>query len=98
MALELGMLLAIAILGGNSFAVFEVETPWWRKAAKWAMVCGITLSLSLAVGHWALLFPIGAGIAGAMFHIWWCRKNGIDPWNATPRRRYYELRGWAWRE
>ena len=28
----------------------------------------------------------------------WCRKHEIDPWNATPRERYYELRGWpAWK-
>jgi len=41
---------------------------------------------------------LGAGVAGAAFHMVWCRRNGIHPWNATPRRRYYELRGWVWRE
>ena len=98
LAPELAVLLAIAILGGAGFAVFEVETPWWRKALKWTLVTTVTLVLAAAVGHWALLFPIIAGIAGVTFHIWWCRKHGIDPVHATPRRRYYELRGWAWRE
>ncbi len=98
MAIELGVLLAITILGGTGFAVFEVETPWWRKALKWTLVTALTLGLAAAVGHWALLFPIAAGLAGVTFHVWWCRKHGIDPVHATPRRRYYELRGWAWRE
>jgi hypothetical protein len=75
-----------------------VETPWWRKALKWALITALTLALAAAVGHWALLFPIVAGFAGIGFHFWWCRKNGIDPVHATPRRRYYELRGWTWRE
>ena len=92
------MLLAIAILGGAGFAVFEVETPWWRKALKWALMTAITLAIWAAVGHWAVIFPIAAGLLGVTFHIWWCRKNGIDPVHATPRKRYYELRGWAWRE
>jgi hypothetical protein len=95
---ELAFLLGIAILGGTGFAVFEVETPWWRKALKWALITAVTLAIAAAAGHWALLFPIVAGFAGIGFHFWWYRKNGIDPVHATPRRRYYELRGWTWRE
>lgn len=98
MELELIVLLVIAILGTSGFAVFEVETPWWRKALKWAIVAGATLALFRVVGHWAVLFPIGAAVLGTSFHFWWCRKNGIDPLRATPRKRYYELRGWAWPE
>jgi hypothetical protein len=96
--LELAVLLAIAVLGQASFAVFEVETPTWRKIVKWALVIGLTLTLRLFVGHWALLLPIAGGIAGVVGHTVWCRRNGIDPINATPRRKYYELRGWAWRD
>ncbi len=33
--LELYVLLAALILGSSVFAVFEVETPKWRKALKW---------------------------------------------------------------
>lgn len=98
MAIELGVVLAITILGGTGFAVFEVETPWWRKVLKWMLVTGVTLALAAAVGHWAVLFPVLAGFAGIGFHVWWCRKNGIDPVHATPRKRYYELRGWTWPE
>lgn len=59
---------------------------------------GVTLLLARIVGHWAAVVPLGLGAIGAGFHFWWCRKNGIDPITAMPRRRYYELRGWRWPE
>ncbi len=95
--LELAVLLVIAILGPAVFAIFEVETPWWRKALRWALVSGLTLGLYSAIGHRALVLPIALAVAGTTVHFWWCRKQGIDPLRATPRRRYYELRGWEWR-
>lgn len=96
--LELSVLLVIAVVGSGAFAVFEVETPAWRKILKWGIVIGATLWLYTGVGHWSLVLPIAAGVAGATFHFIWCRKNGIDPVTAEPRRRYYELRGWAWKD
>jgi hypothetical protein len=33
----------------------------------------------------------GVGLA---FHLWWCRRHGIDSLRAEPKERYYELRGW----
>jgi hypothetical protein len=97
-AAELAVLLATAIVGPAYFAPFEVETPGARKVVKWSAVSAITLSLVPLVGHWATAFPVAAGIAGLIFHFRWCRRNGIDPIDATPRRRYYELRGWTWVE
>ena len=96
--LDLAVLLVISILGPAFFARFEVETPGWRKVLKWALVVGITLALTPVVGHWALLVPTVGGIAGLIGHYAWCRRHGIDPIRATPRRKYYELRGWAWVE
>src|SRR5689334_5726485 len=96
--IELLVLLAIAIVGPGVFAVFEIETPWWRKVLKWTLMSALTLALYRAIGHWALALPVGLGLLGATFHVWWCRKHGIDPIHATPRRRYYALRGWQWRE
>lgn len=96
--LELLVLLAVAILGPAIFAVFEIETPWWRKVLKWSLICSITLGLYRIAGHWALALPLAAASLGAGFHVWWCRRNGIDPIRALPRRRYYELRGWTWPE
>jgi hypothetical protein len=96
--IELGVLLAIAVLGQSTFAVFEVETPAWRKVLKWGIVIGATLALTPAVGHWALMLPVSGGILGVVGHTIWCRRNGIDPVHGTPRRRYYELRGWEWHD
>lgn len=96
LTLELAVLLAIAVIGPAIFAPFEVETPAWKRLLKWGVVCLGTLGLARAVGHWALAVPIGAAFLGVSFHTVWCKRNGIDPWRATPRRRYYELRGWAW--
>jgi len=97
-ALDLAVLLAIAVLGQSTFAVFEVETPAWRKVLKWTLVVALTLGLTQLVGHWALLLPLLGGCAGVAGHWTWCRRHGIDPLRATPRRRYYELRGWAWQD
>lgn len=94
--LELGVLLAVAIIGQSTFARFEIETPAIRKIGKWFMMAGLTLGLSKLVGHWALLVPLAMGAAGTTFHFIWCKRNGIDPIRATPARRYYELRGWTW--
>ena len=69
-----------------------------RKVAKWTVMSVVTLAFTRVVGHWALAFPIAMGIAGSTFHVWWCRRHGIDPIRATPRRKYYELRGWPWPE
>lgn len=96
--LELAVLLGLAIVGLGVFGVFEVETPAWRRILKWSLVTGLTLGLYALAGHWAVALPIFTGIAGTVFHVVWCRRNGIHPLNATPRRRYYELRGWTWRE
>ena len=96
--LELIVLLLIHVLGASIFAPFEVETPPWRKIVKWAIVVGLTLGLYPAIGHWALAFPGALGVAGIVFHFVWCRRHGIDPLRATPRRRYYELRHWRWVE
>ena len=96
--LELGFLLGVIALGTSLFAVFEVETAKWRKLLKWAIVIFGTLGLYSLVGHWALVFPGFAMVLGTTVHFIWCSKHGIHPIHATPRKKYYELRGWAWVE
>lgn len=92
--LELAVLLGLAVLGTEIFAKFEIETPAWRKILKWSVVIALTLSLYFLIGHWAAVVPVVLGLLGFSFHIVWCRRNGIHPFKATPRRHYYELRGW----
>ncbi len=94
--LELYVLLAIVILGSSMFSVFEVETPRLRKLFKWLVLVSVTIGLYYVVGHVALVVPFGALVLGATVHFTWCRRHGIDPIHATPRRRYYQLRGWQW--
>ena len=96
--LELYVLLLLLTLGSSIFAVFEVETPRWRKVLKLLIVIGGTVGAYYLVGHLAVLLPIVAGGAGSVFHFMWCRKHGIHPLDATPRRKYYELRHWDWPE
>ena len=96
--LELGILLGLLLIGCEIFAPFEIETAAWRKILKWTILIGITLGLTRLIGHWALMAPLALGGLGLTFHFWWCRKNGIHPLRATPRRRYYQLRGWEWHE
>lgn len=96
--LELSILLALSVVGNAVFAVFEVETPSWRLILKWLIITALTVGVYYFAGHWAILVPVVAGLAGAAVHFNWCRKRGIHPFHATPRRKYYELRGWRWRE
>jgi len=97
-ALELAALLLIQTVFISAFAKFEVETPLLKKLLKWLIIDGITIGLFYAIGHWAIIFPFVALIPGTVYHLSWCKKNGIDPFKATPRRKYYELRDWKWEE
>lgn len=96
--LELFVLLAFSVVGQGLFAHFEIETPAWRKILKWSIVVAGTLGLYSIVGHWALVFPLMAATVGITFHFIWCRRHGIDSIRGTPRRKYYQLRGWEWHE
>jgi len=96
--LELIVLLIVQLIGSSAFAKFEVGTPALRKIFKWLFMDSATIGLYYVIGHWSLLLPTSILILGSTFHIIWCRKNGIDPWKATPRKKYYELRKWNWEE
>lgn len=94
--LELSVLLFILGVGMTIFGRFEVERPVWRGLLKWSVLCGGTVALYGLAGHWSLIFPLLALVFGGTVHVVWCRRNGIHPLYATPRRRYYQLRGWEW--
>jgi hypothetical protein len=96
--LELALLLAIAVAGPAVFAAFEVETPAWRKIVKWSVITLLTWLVYRSAGHVAAAVLLGLGLLGVVVHFWWCARHQIHPIHALPRRRYYELRGWAWRE
>lgn len=91
---ELIALLTLSIVGFVFFGRFEVETPAWRRLLKWSFTILVTLGLYTKIGHYALI-ALGTWIMiGLVFHFIWCARNGIHPLWATPRKKYYELRGW----
>lgn len=96
--LELLGLYLLQTVGHSVFDKFEVQTAAWRKILKWLLVLGLTAAIYRWAGHWAIAVIVGLGGMGAVLHTVWCRRNGIDPLRATPRKRYWELRGWEWRE
>jgi hypothetical protein len=85
-------------LASNFFGRFEVETPAFRKIIKWLIIDAITVALFFGIGHWATIFPLIGMVPGTIYHFIWCKKNGINPLKATPRKKYYELRGWKWED
>lgn len=96
--LELTVLLAVQLMATAFFSKFEGETKAYKKILKWIIFDGITILLYHYFQHYALLFPLLAFIPGTIFHITWCRKHGIHPVNATPRKKYYALRKWRWED
>lgn len=83
------------LLGVLLFGKFEQAGSTRRRIVRAAILVGGTGVLSYFFGHWSLLLPLGASSAGAVFHFWWCWKNGIHPLTAEPYDRYLQLRGWS---
>jgi hypothetical protein len=96
--LELSVLLLMSVVGQSTFVWFSIEVPAWQKILKWLVLIAATLGLYKVAGHWALAFPIVLIAVGIPVHWAWCRRRGIDTIRATPLRKYYELRHWAWPE
>ena len=94
MELELIVLLLVQLTGTSLFAKFEIETPAIKKIFKWLTIDIITIGLYYKIGHYTLLLPVVMITIGTIVHFIYCRKNGIDPIKATPRKKYYQLRGW----
>ena len=93
---ELAVLFASCAVGTAVFGRFEAETPPWRLIARWGLLAALVLWLRGVVGHAAAAVPAVLGAFGLVAHVAWCRRHGIHPLRAEPRRRYYRLRGWRW--
>jgi hypothetical protein len=92
----LAILLGIQITGPAFFNRFATEVSPWATLAKWGTMHALTIALYFVAGAWCLLVPGIMLALGVSLHIHVCRRYGIHPLRATPRRAYYELRGWAW--
>src|SRR5512133_2321868 len=56
---------------------------------------GVTVTgvLGVTVGRpWTLIWVLGLPTVGAVFHVIWCLRHGINPLTAEPRDRYEQLR------
>ena len=92
--LELYLLLVLFTLGSSIFAVFEVETPWWRKALKLFIVMAATLAVHQA-----------AGLRRAAEQGWpvyeWCYRETLEPhgWLTEDQvtRKRTEITAQMWR-
>jgi hypothetical protein len=52
--------------------------------------------LSKTAGRpWTFAYIFGLPAVGAIFHVWWCLRHGINPLTAEPKEEYYRLRGWT---
>jgi len=86
---------AVFALGSIWFGRFELETPRWRRTLKFVLFTAVTGSTTAFCGFAAGAALLALATAGGLaVHFTWCRRNGIDPWNAEPWARYRELRGW----
>jgi hypothetical protein len=96
MELELITLYGLHHLGIAIFGKFELESPWWRWMLKWVIIVSTITLLYTYFGHvGAFAFILIAFPAATIFHFVWCKRNGIHPLKATPREKYYQLRGWS---
>jgi hypothetical protein len=92
-------LFAFHTIGVAIFGRFELESPWWRHIIKWTATFALTYWVATSFGITPALWLIaGLAIAGTVFHIIWCMRNGIHPFKATPRKKYWAIRGWNWSE
>jgi hypothetical protein len=96
--LELSVLLLIQLLAHTFFVQFEIGIHPLKRIMKWLVLDGITIGLYFLVGHYALIFPLATIFIALTIHFVVCRKWWVDPFRATPKKRYYEMRGWKLEE
>lgn len=83
------------ILGIIFFGHFEERTPKVRRLVKLAFNLGlVAVAYQWLGGAWAAGLIVALFALGLTFHFWWTSKNGIHPFTAEPRTKYYALRGW----
>ncbi len=97
-SLELSVLLLIQLLAHTFFVQFEIGAHPLKRIMKWLVIDGVTIGLYFLVGHYALIFPLATMLIALTIHLVVCRKWWVDPFRATPKKKYYEMRGWKWEE
>ncbi len=89
---DVAVIALIFAVGNILFGHFEQHRPAWQRLLKVAVVLGVTLGLSAALGRaWALGW-VGLRLGGAAYvHAWWLPRHGVNGWTGEPRARYLAL-------
>lgn len=94
---EVAVMASIFAAGNILFGHFEERTPKWRRLAKALLFTLAAVAISAAAGRtWFYVFLACAAAAVVVVHGILLPRQGINPWTAEPRERYYKLRGWKW--
>ena len=84
------LIIAIATPG---FGHFETVRPIWTRIVRWLAYLAVTGVLGVTVGRpWTLIWVLGLPTVGAVFHVIWCVRHGINPLTAEPCDRCKQLR------
>jgi hypothetical protein len=96
MSLEWFFSAVVVATGSTLFGHFEEGATKARRLSRWAAYLGVVALISKTVGRpWTFAYIFGIPVLGTIFHMWWCRRHGIDPITAEPKDEYYRLRGWT---
>ena len=93
MAAEWLLSAVIIAIATPAFGHFETLRPTRTRIFRWLAYLAVTGVLGATVGRpWTLIWVLGLPTVGALFHLIWCLRHGINPLTAEPRDRYEELR------
>jgi hypothetical protein len=99
MEIELLTLFGLQTIGIATFSRFETGRPWWQMLLKWPVTLLLTWLVFKNYGHvGTMIFIPFVFLLSLTFHFIWCFRHGIHPIKATPRKKYYNLRGWHWED
>ena len=94
MAAEWLLAAVIIAIATPAFGHFETVRPLWIRIVRWLAYLAVSGVLGATVGRpWTLIWVLGLPTVGAVFHVTWCLRHGINPLTAEPRDRYEQLRG-----
>ena len=93
MAAEWLLSALIIAIATPTFGHFEAVRPTWTRILRWLAYLAVTGVLGVTVGRpWTLIWVLGLPAVGAVFHLIWCLRHGIDPITAEPRGRDEQFR------
>lgn len=88
--------LAVVLWTAGYFHTGRFVRPKWKIPGKFLFYVGVSLGLTLWVGHYSLIFIIGHQLLGFIFHVRICKKHDINWLTCEPVEQYLALQEkWA---